>query len=67
MREVNTADLLANPVVNGRPNTTVEVDESLFIRRKISGVSVTTARGICRKHMSVLCILFQTVGLQSYS
>ena len=34
MREVCTADLLANPVVTGGPNTTVKVDESLLTQRK---------------------------------
>ena len=48
-REVNTADLLANPVVIGGSNTTVEVDESLFTQKKLSGVPVTTIRGNCRE------------------
>ena len=34
MREVCTADLLANPMVTGGPNTTVKVDESPHIQRK---------------------------------
>ena len=32
LREVCAADLLANPVVIGGQNMTVEVDESLFTR-----------------------------------
>ena len=48
-REVNTADLLANPVVIGGSNTTVEVDESLFTQKKFSGVPLTTIRGNCRE------------------
>ena len=34
LREVCAADLLQNPLAIGGPNTTVEIDESLFSRRK---------------------------------
>ena len=34
MREVCAADLLARPMSIGGPNTTVEIDESQFSRRK---------------------------------
>ena len=47
MLEFCAANLVANPVVIGGPNTTVEVNDSLFNRRKLAG-----------GHVSVLCMLF---------
>ena len=34
LREVCAMDLLQNPIAIGGPNTTVDIDESLFTRRK---------------------------------
>ena len=34
LRELCAAEIIANPIAIGGPNTTVEVDESLFARRK---------------------------------
>ena len=53
LRELCAADLLANPIAIGGPNTTVEVDESLFTRRKYHQGRQSPPQwvfgGICRK------------------
>ena len=56
VREVNTADLLANPVVIGGPNTTVEVDKSLFIRRKIIKGASYYSKGNLQGNTWVFCV-----------
>ena len=60
LREVCAAELLANPVVIGGPGTVVEVDESLFSRRKHHQGRVLPQQwvfgGICRQTRD--CFMF---------
>ena len=63
MREVCTADLLANPVVTGGPNTTVKVDESLLTQKKKSAGAFYRNSGSLVGFVGK-CITFQTEAPQ---